>query len=471
MKSIYMYVVGILVIVGIGVTPVVMKQQVNKTVEKQKQTMLKNGLKLTILKEEGYLKSTRDFELEVVNAKQFRDYVFSKIPTTNPTVQQLITMYTKESEKDIRPALDGFLFKGSIKNSNLLPEDIKVEMSLVKLSTKMMQEINKNKKIADLIKPLLDEKILTFFVTLDAKEKVKEIVMKDIEKSIKIENEIIDIVLKGHKLVLNNSEKIVGVYSFDTQSLKTKDYYITLNGLNYKFNYLSDFNNAGSFHLGNITIKNGLGVRKPSFNLKSFDMASTVKTIDNILNADINYDIKGIDFTTREKFMLDAMNLKINIDGLNKDDVLTLSNAYSNIYTNAFIRGYTQSSKTKNSTLTQKDMKIYTDSIQKIINQGFDGTIDVSINGVHFAKVGLKNIDLSLKCNVEKNSYTIHDMNLVNALHVNGAISMNEEDLKTLSLLNRQVKQFSNLAQKEADRVVFNLKFEQGKMFINGKKL
>ena len=461
MKPLYMYVAGALVVGGVAVTPVVVKQNVTSSIEMDKVSLLKHGIELQILKEEGYFNSIRDFKLTIVDGKKLRDYLFSEVNKINPQYVQVTKMLQKNSDRDINPALDGTTFSGKIQNSNLLPEDVKVEMSLTTLSTEAMKGIKDDKETSDIIMPMLNNKVLTFYITLDTNKNLKTLSLKDIDQTIVDKHETIKFQMQGQKLDLeNSSDTISGNYTLAKQLVhvkgKYKDFSLENSGIKYSFDYTNQFQNSASFDLGSFTLTESKRSRDSHFKIQNAGIKSDVNAVNNAANANVKYSIKNIDFKDRGTFGLNDLQFDLGFKGLNKDAIVAISDAYSKM---TFKRR------------TRDDVKALTKGIEQMINYGFDTTLNASISSMNVDKISLGNINFDFTGKIEKNTHKLNDSQLINALHVKGTIKLSEKDLETLAQKDRQIKEFSSLAKKEGNRAVFNLEFTKGEMLLNGKKL
>lgn len=454
MKKIYLYIVVFLV-VGVMAMPLVVKNQVNTQIETEKQTLISNGVELVILKEEGYISTIRDYELKIVDGKKFRDYIFAQLVKQNPYYKDLAILMKENSNKDIRAALDGTTFNGTIKNSNLLLEAPLIELSLVKFSDELMENLDKDKKVADVIKPILDEKIFTFFITLDENQNLSKVVMKDIDKTINENGEDINFKLKGHKLTLDIKDAIKGVYNIDTQSVTAKKFSMQTKGINYSFDYLAQFDNKALLHVDSFELKE----RKSTFKIGNIDIKSAIHEMNSdALNLDISYSIQDLYFKEQEIGKLDNFTLDLDLSKLNKEGVVAASDAYNKI-----------TFKTTN--ITKEDIKSLTDSLQSILNKGFNTDIKSSLSGLSINKKTIEKIDLILNAKLKENTFNLNDSAMINALVINGSITLNQNNVDDILKLDRSLKKFIKLGKKEADKLVFNYEFKQGSLFLNGTKL
>ena len=101
----------------------------------------KNGLKQDILSKEGYFTSKRAFSLEIVDAKKVRDFLLSTLVEKNAQYKLFAESLKSESDGSINESLDGLKFNGEITNSNLLPSDVKVSLSLNQLPRSLQEAI------------------------------------------------------------------------------------------------------------------------------------------------------------------------------------------------------------------------------------------------------------------------------------------------------------------------------------------
>ena len=454
MKSIYLYIVGLLVVSAVAM-PFVVKKQINTKIESDKQSLLLHGVEFNVLKEEGYVSSIREYELKIVDGRKFRDYVLAQLLKQNSQYKELIKLMQKNSERDIRPALDGTTFNGIIKTSNFLMESPYIELSLVRLSDELMNTISNDKELVNAVQPMLDEKMITFFITLDKNQNLSKIVMKNIDKDINDKSDIINFKLKDHNLQLNVAEDIKGIYKIGTQSVTAKDFFMEMKDLEYSFDYFTQFENKASLQIKSFEAKE----KRSLFKIGNIGVKSAIKEVDNSsLNADISYSIKDLYFQKYNIIQVDSFTLNLDIYDLNRDSIIAASDAYNNI-------------TFKNTRVNKDDIKVLTNALQLVLNKGFKTDIKSSLNGLIFKKLTFDKIDLILNAKLKPNTSTLKGFSMINSLLVSGSISLNKKSLDEMVKLDRSIKKVTELGKKEGDKIVFNYEFKEGSFFVNGTKI
>jgi len=450
MKKIVLFIVCI-VVIGVLAMPFVVKKQVLKQIDSEKQVLLKSGVELTVTKDEGYFSSFREFELKIINGEKFRDFVIKRFAEKNPNYKGLVELIQKQSNKDIRPALDGTTFSGNIKNSNLYLNAPLITVSLTKFSDEIMSGINGNKDISKLFKSILDEKLFTFFITLDSNQKISKIVMQDIDKDIKNNGETVNVKLKNHKLNIDIKESLKGVYTLEEESLTANKFLLNTKGIEYKFDYLTQFDNKGSFHLDSFKFKEQNNVIK----IGNIDVSNSIKTSNDTLSADVKYAIKNIFMKNNNQFELANVTIKVNIFDVNKNGVVKGTEAYNELIFEP----------------KQDSIEKLTSALEKVLNKGFKADIVASLSGMKFQNMIFDNSDFTLNLQVDKNSYKIDSDAMINALLINGKFTFDEKNIQDIIKLDRSLKRFIELGKKNGSKIVFDYEFKQGILLINGKKI
>jgi len=452
MKKILLSIVGLLVICGAAM-PLIVKNQIDKQIETEKQVLNKHGVELSLISEKGYVSSFREFELTIVDGKKFRDYVFEKLTQANPNYKSVSQLLKKQSEKDIRPALDGTTLYGTLKSSNLLLHPSVIKISLTKFSDEIMSSLNSSSKTDELIQSILDEKMFTFLITLDSNKKISQIVMQDINKDIiNHNNDVLNVKLKNHKLNIDIQESLKGTYTLGEQSVKAKKFSFKTLGVEYKFDYLTQFDNRGSFHIDSIEFKEN----KNAVTIGNIDASAMTKTSNlTSLDGEAKYNIKDISIKNRVNLELNNLALGIVVSGLDKNSTIEASNSYNEL---AFKP-------------TQNSIKQVQNSIQKILNIGFKVGLEASLHGLIFANKNFDNSDLILNFKIEPNNYNINDKNMLNAFLVDGKLTLNENSVKELLKINRNFTKFAQLGKKDGKNIVFTCEFKNSTLFINGTKV
>ena len=247
MKSLKIFIIAILVVAGVAITPLVVKKSVNETIEKERASLSQKGLKLDITKEDGYFSSVREFDIKVEDSKLFKDFILDELSKVESINTNLFEAMKAKANSGYKEVLEGMLFKGQMKNSNLFPQDSFLEFHLASLSDVIMTELKRKKDIYKIINPIFEEKILAFTLTLDSNQKLKSIFMKNIDKVIDNGSSSMGLVLEDNKLVFVDKEYISGSYSLKKCKTEIKSKYSNsdneINNINYQFDYKDRFNN------------------------------------------------------------------------------------------------------------------------------------------------------------------------------------------------------------------------------------
>lgn len=455
MKKILFFIIALLVIC-VAAMPLVVKNQVEKQIADEKLTLNKNGVELIITKEQGYISSFREFELKIVNGKKFRDFIFTKFSHNNPNYKKLINILKEQSARDIRPALDGTTFRGILKNSNLLLNAPTIELSLTKFSDEIMFSFNSNSDIDSFFQSILDEKIFTFYVTLDSNQQISQIIMKDIDKDIKDGREIINVKLLNNKLDIDMEKSLKVNYTLEEQSIKADDFLVKTKGIEYNLDYLNQFENEGSLHVKSFEFRAEDSLSNSVFKIGDIDISNSIKiSKQTALDANINYTVKDIYFTEKEKVELEDFAFNINLSGLDKDSVMIGTEAYNELTLEP----------------TKKSMDKLKKSIEKIINLGFKANIASSLKSINFNNKSFGSSEFTLNLKVEANTYDINNDDFINSFFIDGRFVADEKSINEIVSIDPGLQEFTRLGKKEGKNVLFDYEFKNAKLYINGTKI
>ncbi len=454
MRSTYKYIISILVVIGVAV-PFAVKSSTDRVIQSEKQSMLANGVELNISKQSGFLTTTREYKLKIINGKEFRDYLLVKFIQNNPDYKDISRLVKQNSEQDIGAVLDGTTFSGTLKTSNLLLASPLIELSLVKLSDEIMSSIKREKEIYDTVKPMLDEKMITFYITLDSHQKVSKIVMKDIDKKINNSTQAINFKLLNHSLELEINEASSGVYKLGKESIGTDDFLFEMNGLDYKFYALTKFDNITFLHVDSIKFKEN----KSSAQIGDIDVKNSIKILnDKTITVDSDYSIEDIAINAQEKLKLDEFTFAMNITDLNRDGLISASRAYNTLVFNA-------------QNATNKEIQLLRSSVQKILNQGLKADIKSSFSKLLLDKTDLGDMDFELDAKIKPNSYTFDTPELMNALSLKGSFTISQKSINRALQANSTFERFTRFGKQKGKKVVFEYELKDGQLLINDKKI
>lgn len=202
-------VISSVVVAALAATPLIVSHQVDSRIETNRVLLEKNGLKQDILSKSGYLTGTRTFSLEIVDAKKARDFLLSTLVEKNAQYKLFAESLKTETDESINDAFDGLKFNGEMTNSNFLPSDTKVSLSLNQLPRSLQESIANDKAASDAIIPLLTRGVLALDMTFGSDQKLKDIKLKNIKEEINAEGAVLSIDTDKQMLTLAEHGGIV----------------------------------------------------------------------------------------------------------------------------------------------------------------------------------------------------------------------------------------------------------------------
>ena len=320
-----------------------------------------------------------------MDAKKLRDSIVERILKQNPNYIGPIDFLKQVSKGDIRLALDGTTFKGTIKNSNLLLKSSEIELALVKLSDEFMKNINSNKDTFDAIQSMLDEKLITFFISLDSNQKISQIAMKDIDKTIVDRNNSINVKVEDHKLKLDTTESLIGTYAIGKYIIKAKELSFEMKNLNYKFDYLTQFDNNGVLNIDSFMFQESS--ESAALKIGNINIENSTQSIENnLLDASTTYSLKDLYFEspTMQKLELESFTFKLDVLGVDKDGIIEIDRIYSKFSPHD----------------SNAQIELLMQTAQKILNSGFKTDIEAELSGLVFQEKTFKTVNLVLNADL-----------------------------------------------------------------------
>jgi ribosomal protein bL25 (Ctc-form) len=382
-------VISSVVVAALAATPLFVSQKVDSTIEANKTLLEKNGFKQEILSKSGYLSSKRAFSLEVTDAKKARDFLLAQLVEKNAQYKLFAQSLQEESNEGINQAFDGLKFKGEMTNSNLLPSDVKVSLSLDQLPKSIQEELANDKAASDVILPLLARGVLAVDMTFTSDQKLKDLTLKDIKEEIKAEGATLNIDTEKQLLSLNERGGVVqGVLGVGKQNLGVSGEMFLLKSelkdFIYNFNYKDDLNNQGDISIGKYALEINDEYTNLKFDLGSLKAKSSVEDVKKDLQIKADYTLDNIALlNSADDIKLEKMFAKLFLRGINSDTMKKVQADY-----NTLLLG-----------TTPIDDKVLIDDFVALVNHGVkalrkDGYLIANIYGK-----GMENISAAFKRN------------------------------------------------------------------------
>lgn len=463
MKPLYLYVATGLVVAGFGATPLIVKYNIDKAFAEKKATLSSYGIALYETKNEGYLNNLREIELKISDGKKFRDFVLDEISKKEKNFALYADKIKVETNRDIHKVLDGITFKGEVENSNLMLNNLKVSLSLTALSDEFMAQMQKNEKLQKIFQPIFDEKLLTFYLDISPKEELKQLTFKDIDTTFYGEKNLqTKLNINNHYFSFNsNDARIRGLYNIDNQQIEVLDKNEILKykvgKLQYKFDYMGQFDQIGSFDINDIELLSQRYKKNTSLHVKNFSISSKVVPSDkDTVSSSINYGVTGIDFQEgTSEFALGNSNVNLNIDNMHTHSLLTLSKAYQKIYFQH-----------------EKGEKEFIEAMTTFINSGLKANIKADIKGLSFKNISLADTSFTLDTTLSPNQFTIDKEfdTLLSSIASTGTLKVHKSDIQTLLSLNPSLEKILNLGKEEGEYFTYNTELKNGNFTINNQQ-
>lgn len=457
------------IFIGIGVVvaaiagaPLVVKQVFDNSIEANKSVLEGHGFKQEILNSEGYFTTTREFQLEVVDAAKVWSFLLDALATKNPQYKMLADNLKTQTTNEINEIFNGMQFRGDISNSNLLPFYVRMNVALSGLPTTMREELKAEPELEKVIMPLIEKGAFGAHLVFSRDNKLKIAALKDIQEELKLDTSTLKIDTVSQAMRLDENNGVTnGTVEIVKQAIGLKDESVDftsqLDNLKYVFSYKDDFNNKVDLNIS--SYKFFLNAYDDVTEL-SFDKVKAISIVDEkekVLHVKGDYTVDNLLFSEyNESLKIAKTLLTLTIDGLRSDTLKKIQTDY-----NALLMGGANA---------PTDDVIIADFVA-LINNGvkFNAAVNAqSVSGI----ITLKDVGLDLNVTLPQNNYSDKQspLEIANLLEIASRVKVHKEDKKTLEELAGSTPEM-NYGRAEGDFFVYDVAMKKGQVTVNGKAL
>lgn len=455
-------VISSVVVAALAATPLVISNSIDKEIEKNRISLEKYGLKQEIVNKSGYLTSQRDFTLEVVDATKTRDYLLDMLVAKNAQYKVFAQSMKEIDAKSVNESFNGLKFRGTMHNSNLLPQESTMSLILDRLPHALHEELVKEEEASKMLLPLLSRGVLAFDLTFDTRQNLRSLKVRDIKEKMKIDNATLDIDTANQALALSEEGGVVkGLVTIGTQKFgvvaEEGKMLSQLENLKYSFNYKDDFNNQGSLELGKYVFDFEEPYSKVYLSLGAIKANSTAKEVAQEVNLKADYTFNDIAFKSdTDTANLKNMLLTLALRGIQTSKIKKLQNDY-----NTLLLG----------TNAPSDEVLIGDFVA-LINDGVVVDLGVSFKELT-GMLALKNVSIDTHLEIAKNNYTDKQspLAIVELLDVTSKVKIHKDDRTVLESLGVSVPEDFALGKEEGEFFVYDILVKKGVVTVNGKPL
>ncbi len=438
-------------------------------VDKGIENLKAQGTNCKITKDEGFLTQTRDVECKIEDAKKFKQNILNQLSNKSQDLKPLYNAISKALDNnEFYDVLQGLHFKGTINSSNMNPfGDVKTNIYLSDIDASVADKNN------EVLKRVLDKKLVNFDMVFSNKGVLKNLKLKDIDETFTEGKETIDSKIVGLKINnSSNSDKVIMDASLEKMLFKltkeNKNIHLGLDGMDYDIEYLNPYNNKGNMTLGKLKVgesaKTSFEIGKSIVKVDTSSSSEKLKTKIKYEMKDIGIDIKEI----RQNVKIGDMELDVKIEDLDLATYKELNDLSMKIYMKA-----TDMKDRKDVeeilALQQKSFDIY----KQFLNKGLKTDVKLDIEDVKFQNNNLENIELDIDLDIKPNNANISALSALGIIDLKADLEMEKKDFETIGKF--VPRNFYQMAQTfvnfEKGKAVFKLVVKDGKPTINTKPL
>ncbi len=462
-KRTYGIIASVVVVTVLAATPLVISQKIDASLKKEADHLAKNGFKTEELSKSGYFTTKRTFSLEVTDARKARDFLLAQLVEKNAQYKLFAQSLQQGSEAEINEAINGLQFKGEMSHSNLLPQDVKVSLSLSALPTSVQENLKTDAALLALLTPLLTKGVLGADMLFGSDEKLKAFHLKDIQEELSMDGGKLILNTKDHTLKLDHrGEVVVGSLGVGHQLIAAQAEMMEskseLNSFLYNFTYHDEFNNHADMRIGN-------------YALEINDEFTALKAGLGGLKATSSIEEKNQELLMKAEYTLDKIALEESGESIKMDTFLT----------NFFLRGVDANAMRKLQTdyntllisQTPPSDEVLLADIMALIQHGFTFDLGLIFKGIDYDTMHFKDMSIDTTLALAKNSYSNQQspLALLGLLDISAKVKIHKDDRTLLESLQLTAKKDFALGKAEGDYFIYDINMKNGVLSVNNQAI
>ena len=329
----------------VGGMPYITKNSIDTVITEKQSELLNKGLALEVTKHQGYFDSQR--KIKFTDTVKILDFISKAIRLDIEIVRDLTNNGM---------IFEDVSFKGTVKNSNLLPANVKAQIRLDELPQNLKEAMNKNEDLKKFINALLlnvefDTSGNIIFVSMnDLIIQNKDVVAKMIKPEVKIDKNIYDTSIQNMTFNISKNREYLLIY---------------LDGIKDKLRYEDELNFEDKLTISQLKF-NFKEKRRRTQNIKFESSDNSIftqmKTANNKLDAKVQYDLNNILFSIKNiNTTIEQFGLGFTFKDVKEEPLRLLNETLTDEY---------------------KLSRILEPSLQEIVNNGLSMNINSKIKNV-----------------------------------------------------------------------------------------
>lgn len=465
----------VLLLIVVALVPMGVKKYVNENIQERVSVFKQRGIDVKMSNEKGYFSSIRDFELTITDEKKFAAYL-SSLSSDMKFISSFI--FGTAGGKDL---FKGLVFKGNIENSNInYFSDIKANIYLAKLPSKIMERISKDK--TNPLYKALEKKLINFDMLFSNKGVFKQSNLRNIDETFTPKDDRGSLIVKvlGQEVKNNSDDKKIKIK--DTLDKFFFDLFTGHNkiaggfeNLEHTYDGQDKFLADASLSIKNILFKDD---EKVIFKINSIYNTSSGKVEDDNYTVNGKFKLSDLLFQGKRAYeVLILKDLKIDLDilDIHYPSLKTFMNVYQE--NEMILMKYMnyEISRVEYSRKAAEYQKQVVEKVFSLINKGLKIKVDASLDDFFFQTTKIKSLDIDLDAKLKENNINLSmktPMELLAFVEVDGKIVVDEKGFETISNTSGGMLGMflANYIKKDGKNLIFDIKFKDGKLNINNKE-
>lgn len=428
------YTIATMAIAGIvgSSMPYITKSSINNSIQQKQNELQKDGINFNIITDIGYINSEREITIKIQDSIKFIDYISKTLEIDVKTIDELTNNGAY---------LEDLSIKGTIKNTNIFPENVNISLSLDKLPSDLKKLMRKEPIVNKLIKAL------SLKLKVDTHGNLTFVSLNDMV----INDEDITAKILQPEIIINENNYLTHIQNITIKlNERRENILIYLDDIKDNLNYENSFNLDETTTINKIKFNYTNTKRYENTNISYTSENNKMKVNSNSKNDELNMAIKyniGSSSLNTPKIdtQIDNLILNIGFNGLKEQPIKELAD-YKN-------------SEAEFSNILEP-------RLQEIVNYGFSMNLESNINNIRNNKSNIfeaKNININLIAKLKRNNLNKNSNpdDIAKNISVTGVIKM---DKNIIDLIKPIQEYNTNIINGVSN---FDIKLIDGLLLVN----
>jgi len=288
--------------------------------------------------------------------------------------------------------------------------------------------------------------------------------MQDIDEEIITENKTTKIKFLGNKFDIMNKNE--GTYSLAQQYLESNKSKIETLGIKYSYKYKDMFNQSANLKFDNFTFENESGLITTNLTTGKCTLSNQTSSTKEKVHSSVTYQINDLNLTSNiiTPILSQKFKLTTGLEDIDKKALKAITDNYQDL----LVALGEENQKIDTNQTTNK----FIEDLSTIVNQGLIFVVDSQIENSTYKEVTFKDISLNIDAKLNKNNLSKNSeyFEILGLIDVDSDIKIHKDDLEQIKVFQPMAELIFLKGKMEGDYMLFNVKFQNSKLTVNGSE-